>query len=1049
MNPNASSPLIARRYHLQEMLGKGGMGAVYHAMDRLTGRDVALKRVGGSEESFGFGDSTDGQDFRLALAREFKLAASLRHPNIIQVLDYGFDEQRQPFFTMELLSRPQTLYEACQNKSLEERLGYFVQVLHALTYLHRRGIVHYDLKPANILIVRDEAKVVDFGLAMMHERSAEGGHAGMTAGTLAYMAPEMLLGEGGGVTTDLYAVGMMAFEVFSGAHPFDIKQPSVLVHQILSTMPDIESMDVPLDLAMIFLRLVDKDPAARYASATEVIQAFNRVGLGHFAVEFSATRVSFLQAARLVGRDVELSHLTTALNDAMRGHGSGWLIGGESGVGKSRLVDELRSLAMVRGATVMRGQASDVGSRPYEVWLPIVRWLCLLADQVTDEEIAVLLNFVPDLDRLLHRDLGHYRPAAASPETLRKALLNFMKRVISSRGPLVILLDDLHWGGSESLNLLALLSHELRDLPLLIIGTYRDNERPELPREIPYLPLMKLKRLDEHAIAELSAAMLGSAGRRPQVVELLRRESEGNVFFIIEVVRVLALEVDRLDNIGLATLPPRVFAGSIRTVIQRRLNSLTDDERYLVTVAAMMGRNLDVAVLKAVAPHMDIEAWLTQCVNASVLEADEGRWHFSHDKLREALIDELVPAERQVLHRRIAQAMEPMYAASPAHAGGLAYHWGLAGDHAREFRYLNIGAQQTLRAGGYEEAIRAFNRAEALLPDLPITHEERQQRLAELRAAIGSAQLGLGLYDVARRLFEESLALTSEIGDVPGQAQALRHLGTVGLAISDLEFAEKAFESALALYRQLGDTPGIIETLNRLGDVAYETGSHERARQLYQESLTLARQHGTGWQIAGASRVTRTTAAVNPSDSEHERAEALLLQALRAHEDRGDQTSAADTLDELGRSAGSFGRYAAAADYHERSAVYRQNLGDMAALARTYELLATAATAAGDMDRAWGAYRRMLENAHEMETACRALLGAAGVLLTWQDYARAFEVLAYLAQNPLVPDDLQDEIEPRVFEAQQRLPDDVAHRIWDAGKRADLQVLVNALLQLR
>jgi serine/threonine protein kinase/tetratricopeptide (TPR) repeat protein len=1049
MNLNASAPLIARRYHLQEMLGKGGMGAVYHAMDRLTGRDVALKRVGGNEESFGFGDSTDGQDFRLALAREFKLAASLRHPNIIQVLDYGFDEQRQPFFTMELLSRPQTLYEACQNKTLEERLGYFVQVLHALTYLHRRGIVHYDLKPANILIVRDEAKVVDFGLAMMHERSAEGGHSGMTAGTLAYMAPEMLLGEGGGVTTDLYAVGMMAFEVFSGAHPFDVKQPSVLVHQILSTMPNVEAMDIPLDLALIFLRLVDKEPSARYGSATEVIQAINRVGLGHYPVESSATRESFLQAARLVGRDVELSHLTTALNNAMHGHGSGWLIGGESGVGKSRLVDELRSLAMVRGATVMRGQAADVGSRPYEVWLPIVRWLCLLADHIPDEEIAVLLNFVTDLDRLLHRDLSHYSPAADSPETLRKALLNFMRRVISSSGPLVILLDDLHWGGSESLNLLALLSHELRDLPLLVIGTYRDNERPELPREIPYLPLMKLKRLDEQGIAELSAAMLGSAGRRPQVVELLRRESEGNVFFIIEVVRVLALEVDRLDNIGLATLPPRVFAGSIKTVIQRRLNSLTDDERYLVTVAAVMGRSLDVPVLKAVAPHMDVEAWLTNCVNASVLEADEGRWQFSHDKLREALIDELVLAERQILHRRIAQAMELFYAASPLHAAALAYHWGLADDHAREFRYLTIGAQQALGAGGYEEAIRAFHRADSLLNDLPLSSEERQQRQAEVRSAIGSAQLGLGLYDVARRLFEESLTLMTSIGYAPGQAQALRYLGTVGLAVNDLEFAEQTFESALALYQQLGDTAGIVETLNRLGDVAYETGSQERAKQLYQESLTLARQHGTGWQIAGAARATRTAASVSLSDSEHERAQALLLQTLRAHESRGDTASAAETLDQLGRSASSLGRHTDAAAYHERSATYRHNLGDMAGMARSYELLAGAAMAAGASDQAWEAYRRMLDSAREVETAYRALLGMAGMLLALQEYGRAFEVLAYLAQNAHVPDDLQDEIEARAFEAQQHLPDDSAQRIWDGGKRADLQQVINALLQLR
>src|SRR5687767_12284436 len=156
------------------------MGAVYQATDRLSGQAVALKRV----LTDGSQGKTAGNALRLALAREFQVLASLRHPNVISVLDYGFDSTRQPYFTMALLDKPRTIYDAARGQSLEVRVRLLIQLLQALVYLHRRGIVHRDLKPDNALVLPDgQLKVLDFGLAFARKH----GTAGEFSGTPAYM----------------------------------------------------------------------------------------------------------------------------------------------------------------------------------------------------------------------------------------------------------------------------------------------------------------------------------------------------------------------------------------------------------------------------------------------------------------------------------------------------------------------------------------------------------------------------------------------------------------------------------------------------------------------------------------------------------------------------------------------------------------------------------------------------------------------------------------------------------------------------------------------
>ena len=144
--------MIGRRYILKESLGAGGMGAVYLATDRLTGGAVALKRVIQPDEHSPNASTGNSQDYRLALAQEFKVLASLRHPNIISVLDYGFDESRQPYVAMELLDNAVSVLEAGDGQPLDVRLDLLVQMLRALTYLHRRNVLHRDLKPSNVMV---------------------------------------------------------------------------------------------------------------------------------------------------------------------------------------------------------------------------------------------------------------------------------------------------------------------------------------------------------------------------------------------------------------------------------------------------------------------------------------------------------------------------------------------------------------------------------------------------------------------------------------------------------------------------------------------------------------------------------------------------------------------------------------------------------------------------------------------------------------------------------------------------------------------------------
>ncbi|HRF96043.1 MAG TPA: serine/threonine-protein kinase, partial [Aggregatilineales bacterium] len=225
---------IDGRYIIEAQLGEGAMGAVYRAKDRLTGELVALKKVNLTPQQIAFASrptTNNSDELRLALAREFQTLASLRHPHIISVLDYGFDNDQHPFFTMSLLNNPITITDYGKDQPIAHRATLLIQILQSLTYLHRRGILHRDLKPANVMIDNGSVKVLDFGLSASVEQ-VQG-----IAGTLTYIAPEVLRGQMISPVSDLYAVGVIAYELFVGHYPFDTRNPTRLIAHIINTAP--------------------------------------------------------------------------------------------------------------------------------------------------------------------------------------------------------------------------------------------------------------------------------------------------------------------------------------------------------------------------------------------------------------------------------------------------------------------------------------------------------------------------------------------------------------------------------------------------------------------------------------------------------------------------------------------------------------------------------------------------------------------------------------------------------------------------------------------
>jgi eukaryotic-like serine/threonine-protein kinase len=950
---------IGGRYRLIEHIGEGGMGSIFRAYDRLNGQTVALKRLSATPSDLQFNTRMSFQstshDPLIMLATEFRILATLRHPNIISVLDYGFEDNLRPYYTMELIDGTQLLTQYGSNRDLETQVRLLIEMLQALVYLHRRGILHRDLKPGNVLVDQDgKVKVADFGLALDTDVQTLP-LKGDVVGTMGYIAPEVFQGDAASVQSDLYAVGVIAYEIFSGGVP--LSPDDIMALMRLNPEATMDYARVPEVLRSVVERLLEATPEARYRSAAETIRALCMAMEMPIPGEDVAMRESFLQASQFVGRAAEMERLGMCLNAVFQGVGDAWLIGGESGVGKTRLVEEIRTRALVGGALVLRAQGIDGNFLPYHLWRDIARTLCL-STAVSDVEAGILREIVPDIEALIGRRLPD--KVKQNPTTGHQVMSGVISGLLRrQQRPVVMLLEDLHWL-EESLIVLRYVCELVSEMPLLIIGTYRIDEQPYLSSKLPVMQVMQLKRFDGDEIRQLSIHILGRAGDK--LVKLIQRETEGNALFIIEVLRALADQTGRLESIDESPLPERVFAVGINRMVQRRLKRLPIDFQTMLRVAAVFGREIDLELLRAIDSELDYDEWLASWMNVWVLEVSENRWRFTHDKIRESVLEGLDSAYVVRLHRLVAEAIETTYPAHDAYIAALANHWLQGGEVRKAALYTADSVKQLLRSGSPESGRKM---ASKVLDQLPEGHETQGERATLLRL-LGDCSIQLGAYSQAIHYYESAIVLAEEIGDDAQRAAALSGLGSALAKRGNTAQAHDSLAAALGLYEELNTPKDHAHTLTAIAELFFDQGDLAGAEAYYQRSRqlcdTTSDLGGTIANLFGMGKIAQV-------QRRYDTATACFEVSLNIAEQIGNRYYIAENLLQLSHIAAVRQDFSTAKSYLERALPLQDLIGSRNGSVRVLNAMAIL-------------HKHMAAYAEAIEYAERALMMARSIEYT-------------------------------------------------------------------
>ena len=715
----AAGDVLSDRYRLDEEIGRGGMGVVFRAWDSDLERSVAVKILGAHHQ---VGDARD------RLFREARAAAALSHPRVVAVHDVG-EHHHMPYLVMELVEGP-SLREQPPER-IDEIVAIALQICVALTHAHEHGLVHRDLKPANVLLEdrpgARSIKLVDLGLAV-RERAVRITREGGITGTVNYMAPEQALGKAIDGRTDLYALGVMLYEFATGRLPFDGDNPLAVLSQHLHAPvvpPRTYRADMPESLEAAILRLLAKDPDDRFATAGEAALA---LALGPDSAISAPAGVSAalggLVRGRMVGRDTEINTLRRSWSEASLGRGGMVLVSGEPGSGKTRLARELLDYACITGGTMLSGGCYELeAATPY---LPFVEALRSWVHASSDDELrAAAGDSGAELARLareLERRIGPFPEGptlSASEERLR--LYDGVARCffhLAGPSGLLLFIDDLQWADQASLSLLHYLVRLAGRERLLILGCYRDTD---LDRSHPLSEALDLWNR-ERAAVRVHLGRLGLEGTSAMVTVLLgdeciseefcaeiHRETDGNPFFIEEVVKTLVNEEQivcecgewkRHDEDAHLVLPQ-----GVKAAIGRRLDHVSQPTTEVLRSAAILGKTFEFSELAAVAeqPEDALLDALDEAVAAQLLETRSGESViFTHDKIREVLYHELNPIRRRRLHSRVAEGLEAL-----RERGGrvaiedLAHHFMEGGRLEKGFDYAMQAAADAAELSAY------------------------------------------------------------------------------------------------------------------------------------------------------------------------------------------------------------------------------------------------------------------------------------------------------------------------------------------------------------
>ena len=877
-------------YRVLEPLGRGGMGIVYRARHINSERAIALKTV-----------EVPATKWIDSIRREIQALTRIRHPGIVRIVDHGVHQGR-PWYAMDLVEgeslrrfgqrlwspyrRHTAVVPSTEQLSVTEdvsadwadssfddsgthrireaqvegtppagagELGAILQLMRrvcaTLAFLHGEGFINCDLKPENVLLVNDQPVIIDFGLTAHHPggsgREALEAQRGIS-GTLPYMSPEQIRGEFLDARSDLYAVGCILYELVTGAPPFT-GAPRVVIRQHQFSVPTPPSelvAGLSPELERLMLKLLEKNLTDRYGYADEVAAELAELSSDARRLsEFPPAR-SYLYRPSFVGRDAIVTQLTQLRESAASGSGAFVLLGGESGVGKTRLAMELTRFMPSSQMRVVTSEASSLATESAAAVAPApLHTLRTLLQAVADrcqeggpEVTGLFLGHRRSVLALYEPLLAQVPSAESMPtvmplgaEASRQRLFKYLAETIAAfahEQPLLWVLDDLGWADELSLAFLKSLTAEyLETHSVFILGAYRTEEPSEAIAAIAQLPHVvhvALPRLEQDAVRHMIGDMLALREPIDGFTNFVAEQAEGNPFFVGEYLRTAVSERMLHRDQELNWQLPGQSRGSSKdyeslslphsllALIEQRLRKLSPAAQQIGLAAAVLGREANIETLRDVAELSEESSTsaIDELLRRQVLEQPEPESvRFAHDKLREVTYAQAPPEHIRDLHLRAANVIE----ASTRDEKDANRLWATLGHHfaaaqqvEQAARYLKLAADHAREIHANTEAIRLYEEAirqvKQILLRLECEPAQWQVTLTGLHESLGDVLLLLARHSEARTIYCQAFESTANEA-IAIRARLLRKTGKT------LE-SQHLYEDALRYYGLAEDALG-------------------------------------------------------------------------------------------------------------------------------------------------------------------------------------------------------------------------------------------------
>jgi signal transduction histidine kinase/serine/threonine protein kinase/tetratricopeptide (TPR) repeat protein len=841
---------------------------------------------------------TERRQARLRLRREAAILGSMRHPGLASINALGEIDGR-PYIVMEYV-RGETLAAKIARGPIDEPLVrmFARRLAGALGEIHRRGLVHRDVTPKNVII--DEAgsaKLIDLGFVT---RIAAELDPNLIVGTLCYCAPEQI-----GVLhrpldgrSDLYALGAVLFECASGHPPFESDDVGELLRRhAVVTPPDLSSVSphVSSTFSAMIAKLLAKDPDDRYASADSFVADLDRyeelersskkgvrAPLGERTDSGSMRPQSeqTLKRPLIVGRQQEFARLLDAWHRA-KTRGAVVLVEGEAGSGKTRLLEELahRTQSDDPGLLVLSGCCSKDARAPFEPFRAALDAHLESLEQMTPElrakaeqnlkEAALDLGacaaqLSPSLSALLG-DRGR-TTSEGSCDPLCDRAATLLLRLARLHGGMLLFTDDVDWLAPDAHEILARLAHRIGEAPLLLVIAARTDRvahasQPALARSrieqlVEELGPIVLERiclppLKRDALRVLLSLHLGGHLLDEHTIEQIAARSNGNPQLAVEYLSAMvdagvlwpsfgcwSVDREELDELD---LPPNLI-----DLLRLRVSALSEDTRLVLSAAAVWGERFEVEQLVRVCGRdaSIVNSALNEALAARLIDRRAtDRYAFAHRRAQEALLCALDEQQVEHWHQRSAEVLELEASDSDEHVYARARHW------ARTARglYPRLAYDASFAAGARALEKLAYAQAETFLEEavqIAAAHKlDPDPSLAEALARVYSRS---GDFELARTQLENAL---SAFDDPVRRAHVVARIGALALAGGDRSRAREEMSKAF------------VEVGRPLPVGAISTASlaarfRERAEQLIARAKRRLLGHGPWARDAGLLRVS-------------------------------------------------------------------------------------------------------------------------------------------------------------------------------------------------